>query len=500
MSNRSFGNCPTEVPSKTGRSLHLSSVLLLAEMFLDQSQHHRCQQEHADQVGHGHKAIEGVADAPDQAQIRGGTQNGHQTVGDVEGQKDLASQQEFSAAGTVQTPAHNGGEGEAAHGHGGEDGDPVAVNAGKAADGQFSAGGLTVGNLHAAEQDHQRSQGADDDGVHKHFEDAIQALLGGIVGIGAGVGDGAGTQTSLIGEDAAGHALLQADEDAAHHTAGKGRRVEGTLEDGSEHGGHPVNAKRDQADAQQDVQNRHHRHQLFGNPADALQAADKDQRHDDADDDADDQVGGGESICAEHVIVDQRGIDGSGDGVDLRGVAGAEHGAYAKESVQIRQPHPVFAQTVFNVVHGAAHVVAVLVALTEVHRQRYFGKLGAHAQNGGDPHPEHSTGAADGDGTCHTGDVARAHRGGQCRADRLERRQRAFCGFFFLEQFAQRILHGIAELAQGQEAGADGQIQAHAKDAHHGGHAPDKVVENLIDICDDIYHVFLRCNMVFPIV
>ena len=83
-------------------------------MLFDQLQDHRRQQENTDQVGDGHKAVESIADAPDQAQISGGAQNGDQTVGNIERQQDLASQQEFSTAGAIQTPAYDGGKSKAA--------------------------------------------------------------------------------------------------------------------------------------------------------------------------------------------------------------------------------------------------------------------------------------------------------------------------------------------------------------------------------------------------
>ena len=73
-------------------------------MLFGQLQHHRGQQEDGDEVGDGHKAVEGVADAPDQTQVRGGAHNGDQRIGNVERQQDLASQQELCATGAVQTP------------------------------------------------------------------------------------------------------------------------------------------------------------------------------------------------------------------------------------------------------------------------------------------------------------------------------------------------------------------------------------------------------------
>ena len=89
---------------------------------------------------------------------------------------------------------------------------PVAVGAGKAADGQLRAGRRTVGDGHAAAQDNKSRKGADDDGIDKHLKDAEQSLLHRVVDLGARVGDGGGTETGLIGEDAAGNALLHGDK------------------------------------------------------------------------------------------------------------------------------------------------------------------------------------------------------------------------------------------------------------------------------------------------
>ena len=44
-----------------------------------------------------------------------------------------------------------------------------------------------------------------------------------------------------------------------------------------------------------------------------------------------------------------------------------------------------------NIVHGAAHQLAVFVPLAEMHGQRHFGEFGTHAQQSRAPHPEHRT-------------------------------------------------------------------------------------------------------------
>ena len=41
---------------------------------------------------------------------------------------------------------------------------------------------------------------------------------------------------------------------------------------------------------------------------------------------------------------------------------------------------PFFIQSVLNIIHGTAYQVALCVGLAEVYSKRYFGKLGAHAE------------------------------------------------------------------------------------------------------------------------
>ena len=116
--------------------------------------------------------------------------------------------------------------------------------------------------------------------------------------------------------------------------------------------------------------------------------------------------------------------------------------------------------------------------------QHDFGELGAHAQQGGDPHPEHSAGAADGDGAGHACDVARADGGGQSGADSLEGGQSAVRGLFLSEHAADGGADGVAEFAHLDKAGTDAQIQADTDNAGHGGNAPDEIVQDLVDVID----------------
>ena len=204
------------------------------EVFLGEFENDRRKQRHGDEVRNGHHAVEGFGDAPEEIELDGGTDNGNQGIDDHEGLDDLFTEEVLAAAGTVQAPAQDGGKGEAAHRHGGKDGDPVAIGAGKAADGQLRAGIRAKGDGHAAAQDNKRGKGADDDGIHKYLKDTEQTLLHRIIDLGACMGNRGSTKTGFIGEDAAGNTLLYGGEHGAYYAAGHSGGVEGALNDGGE--------------------------------------------------------------------------------------------------------------------------------------------------------------------------------------------------------------------------------------------------------------------------
>ena len=181
---------------------------VLAEEFLDQLEHNGGQQEHTNQVGDGHETVEGIGNTPDEAQVQGCTQNSNQRIGNIEAKDDLAAEKELCAASTVQTPADDGGEREAAHSDCGKDGYPIAVDRSKAGDGQFCACCAAIVDGNSADQDDQCGHGADHNGVGEYFENAVQTLLYRLVGVSTGMGDGTGTEACFVGEDAAGDTVL----------------------------------------------------------------------------------------------------------------------------------------------------------------------------------------------------------------------------------------------------------------------------------------------------
>ena len=336
----------------------------------------------------------------------------------------------------------------------------------------------------SGEDDSQSGDGADDDGVDKDLKHAPHGLFGRLLGRGSGVGDGGGAQTGLVGEHAAGKAVLHRQHDGvAENAAADGPKAESVAEDGAEGRRKLGNAHDDQDDTSQNVENSHKGNQVGGHLADTLNTAQNDDGDQNGKDDTDDQADrfdllGIRNACQTH--------DGAGDLAGLGNVADAEGGQTAQDGEDDRQPLPVLAQAVFNVVHGAALVDAVLIRIAELHGQGDLGVLGAHAEEGGYPHPEHSARAAHKDRAGNAGDVAGAHGAGQGGGHRLEGGQvAAVILVLLLEQGSDGVFHDVAEFAHLNAAGTHRQEDTGADQEHQHDGAPGKAVDGAVDICDD---------------
>ena len=138
-------------------------------------------------------------------------------------------------------------------------------------------------------------------------------------------------------------------------------------------------------------------------------------------------------------------------------------------------------------------VDAALVGIPEFHGQGDLRILGAHAEEGGHPHPEHGPGAAGEDGAGDTGDVARAHRARQGGGHRLEGGQVVpVLLILLLEEASQGAAHDVAEFAHLEEAGARAEQHAGAHQQHQHDGAPGKGVDLTVDGSDsrdEIFHI-----------
>ena len=116
------------------------------------------------------------------------------------------------------------------------------------------------------------------------------------------------------------------------------------------------------------------------------------------------------------------------------------------------------AQTVLQIIHGAAGPFTGLVFPAVVDAQNAFGIAGHHTEKGGYPHPEYRAGTAGGDGGGYTGNVAYAYCGRKRGAKRLKLRNRGFfmgmTGDFFIEKTAYRAFQPVADIAELKATGA----------------------------------------------
>ena len=113
----------------------------VSEVLLCQFRHHRGQQEYSDEVGDGHKAVEGIGDVPGDLQLHGCAHDDDQREDNLVNLGGLMAQQELPAAGAVQSPGQNRGQGEQRQAHSYNDaGDRAGEHGCEALDGQGRAG------------------------------------------------------------------------------------------------------------------------------------------------------------------------------------------------------------------------------------------------------------------------------------------------------------------------------------------------------------------------
>ena len=227
-------------------------------------------------------------------------------------------------------------------------------------------------------------------------------------------------------------------------------------------------------DAGGEIADRHERHETSRHLADALDTAqqhqpDQNRRNDAADD-------GMRPEGMMHRI---------GDRIGLHGIADAETGEHAEAGEEKRQPFPFFAQSLADIVHGAADIVAVFILFAEMHREYRFGKLRRHAGQRDQPHPEQRTRPAAENRRGHPRDIAGAHRGGHRGHQGVERGNIA--GRPFLAAAAPHHPETVENAALHHETVADGQEKAGSRQKRQQYGAADETVE-LFDQFDNAVH------------
>ena len=296
-----------------------------------------------------------------------------------------------------------------------------------------------------------------------------------------------GTETCFVGEDAAGHTLLDGGLDHDAGSAAEGSvRAEGALEDHAEHGAKASDVGDDNDEGSYNIDDSHEGNQLFCDGADSLDAAQKHQGDDHSDDNTDDNAGDryglaehlhgiGLHVAAEGV---NGGVDGGSYGIDLGHVSDTEGSEETEDAEDGAKPRPALSEAVLDVVHRAADPVALVISLAVIHRQDNLGIFGGHAEESGDPHPEDCAGAACGDGAGDAGDVAGTDGCSKGCGYRLERGDLTVSCILLLEHLSQGVFHGIAKTGKLDEAHAGAEENAGAdKQDQHPGTPRDSVQE-----------------------
>ncbi len=163
----------------------------------------------------------------------------------------------------------------------------------------------------------------------------------------------------------------------------------------------------------------------------------------------------------------------AGDGERLHGVEAEAEGHQQQDRHQDAQP--ALAEAVLDVERRAAAIGAVRFAALVQLGQRAFEIAGGHAHQGHYPHPEDRARAAEHDRHRDAGDVACTDPAGDREHQRLEGGELSRLP---LEGVAEDREH-VAEIAELDEAGTDGEEQTQADQHNDQQFAPDKVVEKV---------------------
>ena len=296
-------------------------------------------------------------------------------------------------------------------------------------------------------------EGQDDEGVDEDADHSHHGLVVRVLDVGLSVGVRSGAHAGLIGEEAPLGALADGGLDGVSESAANdGLGLEGIAEDHGEGGGDVLEAGDEHGQAAHQEDGRHDRDQLFSDGGQPLDAAQEDEGTDDHQNDAHDPGGDAES-----------GLEGGADGV---GLDHAAHKAQGQDDGHGEEAGQELAEGAFegggDVVDGPAVNGALVIHHPGLDGEGGLGVDGGHAEEGEDPHPEDGAGAPGEDGAGCAHDVAGAHLGGDSGGQSLEGAHAAVVLIAEKLQISEDLPHALAEAADLNEAGLDGEPQSHS--------------------------------------
>ena len=371
-------------------------------------------------IGKDHDSVNQIRESPDQIHGKHRADINHNDIAQMIGYNPCLPEQIFHGAFPVIAPAYEGGNGEGHQRQGQKrraaEGKEGKGCGGKAGGAKAPDGGrvfLDVGD------DNQPCDGAHNHGIPENCRHGNQALPPGIPGFGGSGGNSRGADAGFIGEQSpgyteAGGALQCASDKTAcgclcPEGAAYNQRYPGEQEI-------PVQDKQIQtAGNVEEAECRDHAGAEFTDGFDAAQ---------------DDQAGGKGCQDTDEMWRNRgNGIHRLRDGGGLCGAAHPKCGEEGAGSVNDSQPAAV--QSVFQDIHGAAHIGFVRLLLFKKYTEVAFRIAGGHAKNTGYPAPEQRPGAADGDSGGDAHNIPGPKRRRQCCGKRRKAGQIGALYFLF---------------------------------------------------------------------
>ena len=301
--------------------------------------------------------------------------------------------------------------------------------------------------------------------------------------------DNGGTKPCLVGENTARQALLNdLRKGESRHPADCRLKGKDILENECKRPDDRRHVGKNNDERKHDKEQGHKGHQNRADSADAFDAAENDECKHDGNDDPDDQT---------HDLRVHRGQcarDRTGNFVGLR-TAHADCRQRAKYRRHHTQNFPddaqnfaplialgLHGQTFAQVIHGSACKVTAGGFFTEIHTQHVLEKVGDHAEEGGNPHPEHRAGPARHNGGSDADDIPRAYRARNGGCKRLEGGNGIFLSLLFfrtnaLKRRNERLLDRRFELPHLHEPRAHGEQDARTKYENYHRPAPYDAVD-----------------------
>ena len=212
----------------------------------------------------------------------------------------------------------------------------------------------------------------------------------------------------LIGVKPPGHAFLHCHNHGAQHSSRCRPKTERAGKDLHKYAGKLGNICQNNDQAAHHIEKRHGGNQSLRHMGQTFKAAQSDDKDQHNQDHACCQ-GGNPKIVFHYAA----------DGIGLDKVSSDDLGHH-KKRCQHRQPGRV--QSLLYVIHGAAHIISLFIALPVKHAENNLPVFGGHAQKGRYPHPEDCAHSSGQHGCGHAYNIAASHTGSHRRTQCLERR------------------------------------------------------------------------------